>query len=406
MNTKRINYDFDGLIDACEDIINNPNKNNNYMTLRRELNKFFRDSTCEDITYTKSDGPFFGMCVYPIIDKDMVKLIIQDDEKIRFKKYVVEIDSKIFSPFIDIQPREFLAMLLHEVGHIINDPNPVEEVRDAIAVTMAKENMSIKVPDSVQYYQILTYGIKNTIRKLNSMFFIYKDGETLADEFVMMCGFTEDLQNVFDKLCKNGFKVNDSQNKLAALTWTLSLYKNVKTRRIPAIRLLSRMHSLSPSYYEKKEMEIVTNALKSIDDNALIESAKPFRECDFYYVYITEGDKVKKKETKFAQLRKNIDRNRMREFESDLYEFSMRLRHTATEEDALYLMRQINLRITAIEDFLNKERLSESERDHWYKILDKYYAMREEMSKNCKYRYDYSGSIIQVSYPDIVENRM
>ena len=403
---KRINYDFDGLLDVCVDIIAMPTKQSNYMALRKELNKFFKDSNCEDITYTKSDGPFFGMCVYPIVDKDMVKLILQDDEKVRFQKYIIEIDSKIFSPFLDITPREFLAMLLHEVGHIINDPNPVEEVRGAVAVTMAKENMSLKIPDTVQYYQILMYGIKNTVRKLNSMFFIYKDGETLADEFVMMCGFSEDLQSIFDNLCKNGFKVNDNANKLAALTWTLSLYKNVKTRRIPALRLLRRMHSLSPSYYEKKELEIVGNALKSIDENSLIESAKPFNESDFYYVLVTEGINVKKKETKFAQLRKNVGRGRMRDFENDLYEYSMRLRHTATEEDALYLMRQINLRITAIEDYLNKERLDESEREHWFKLLDKYYAMREDMAKNCKYRYDYSGSVIQVSYPDIVENRM
>ena len=403
---KRINYDFDGLLDVCADIIAMPTKQSNYMTLRKELNKFFKDSNCEDITYTKSDGPFFGMCVYPIVDKDMVKLILQDDEKVRFQKYIIEIDSKIFSPFLDITPREFLAMLLHEVGHIINDPNPVEEVRGAVAVTMAKENMSLKIPDTVQYYQILMYGIKNTVRKLNSMFFIYKDGEILADEFVMMCGFSEDLQSIFDKLCKNGLKVNDNANKLAALTWTLSLYKNVKTRRIPALRLLRRMHSLSPSYYEKKELEIVGNALKSIDENSLIESAKPFNESDFYYVLVTEGINVKKKETKFAQLRKNVGRGRMRDFENDLYEYSMRLRHTATEEDALYLMRQINLRITAIEDYLNKERLDESEREHWFKLLDKYYAMREDMAKNCKYRYDYSGSVIQVSYPDIVENRM
>jgi hypothetical protein len=27
------------------------------------------------------------------------------------------------------------------------------------------------------------------------------------------------------------------------------------------------------------------------------------------------------------------------------------------------------------------------------------------MSKDIHYRYDYSGSVIQVNYPDIVENR-
>ena len=69
-------------------------------------------------------------------------------------------------------------------------------------------------------------------------------------------------------------------------------------------------------------------------------------------------------------------------------------------------MRQINTRISVLEDYLEKERLSETERNKWWSLLEKYYGLREELSKNVHYRYDYSGSVIQVNYPDIVENRM
>jgi hypothetical protein len=100
-----------------------------------------------------------------------------------------------------------------------------------------------------------------------------------------------------------------------------------------------------------------------------------------------------------------VTNNKLREFESDIYEYTLRSRHVATEEDALYLMRQINLRITAIEDALNKERFDEYERDRWFALHDKYCSLRAEMAANTKYRYDYSGSIITVQYPEIVENR-
>ena len=84
----------------------------------------------------------------------------------------------------------------------------------------------------------------------------------------------------------------------------------------------------------------------------------------------------------------------------------MRIKHISTEEDALYIMRQINLRISVLEDFLDRERLSENERKKWWKVLDRYYALRDKMTTDVHYRYDYSGSVIQVNYPDIVENRM
>jgi hypothetical protein len=256
-----IKYDFSNLLEACELVISNPERASSYQNLRKELNKFFKDSKCTDIIYTRNDSLFFGMCVYPVVSKLDVQMIVQDDGKYRFKNYVIEIDSKIFNPIIDITPNELLAMLLHEVGHIINDPNPVEQVRDAINVSLAKENTTLSIVDTVQYYQILAYGIKNTVRKMNSMFFIYRDGEVLADEFVMMCGFQDELNNVFRKLCKNGMKVNDDVNKLAALTWTLNLYKNVELRRIPALKLLRRASSITSSKLDKKEYEIVANAL-------------------------------------------------------------------------------------------------------------------------------------------------
>lgn len=396
---RSINYDFNDLIDDCADIIAHPN-NGNFLSLRQDLNKFFKDSNCTNILYTNNDSLFFGMCVNPIINKELVDAILQDDKSIRFKEYSIEIDSKIFNPIINITPTEMLSMLLHEIGHIINDPTPVEQLRDSISIGLAKKGDSLNIPKSIQYSQILSYGFKNTIRKMNSMFFIYKDGEVLADEFVHMCGFGEELNSVFNKICKSGMKVNDDVNKLTALTWTLSLYKDVKLKRIPALRLLKTMKPITGSQCDKREMEILEKSLLSIDDMS-IEEASNIENRDLYYV--TEGDTVRK--SKFAQLRKDATMKNIRGFESDVYEYTMRIRHIATEEDALYLMREINLRISVLEDYTSRERLTEQEQKRWWNLLEKYYALREKMSKDIHYRYDYSGSVIQVNYPDIVENR-
>lgn len=399
---RRINYDFNLIVEACGEVIYKPD-NKNLSELRKEINKFFKDSYCVDIIYTKNDSLFFGMSVYPITDKEFINAVIQDDGPLRFKKYSIEIDSKLLDPFLDIKPREFTAMLLHEIGHIINDPTPVEKVRDAINFGLIKSGESIDVPKSIQYYQILAYGIKNAIRKMNSMFFIYKDGEVLADEFVHVCGFGEELNNAFNKICRKGLVLNKDANALTALSWSLTLYKEVKMRRIPALRLINNMKRICGSQIEKRELEVLELALNTVDDNTIVQESYNLNNKENYYVYNENNNSAQR--SKYSKLRKEIGYNNIHKFGRDVYEYTMRIRHVSDEEDAMYLMRQINTRISVLEDYLNTERLSNGEREEVFKILDKYYALREKLANDVNYRYDYSQGIITVVYPDIVEDR-
>lgn len=400
---RQVRYDFTDLEMACAEIIDSDGRKG-LEQLKKELNLFFKDSSCRDVIFTRSDSLFFGMCVYPHVDKEMVTEILQDNKKVRFNEYTIEIDSKILHPALSITPQEFLAMILHEVGHIVNDTAPVDEVRKVIALQLTKKGDSLNIPKSAQYYIIISYGIKDTIRKLTSMFFVYKDSEVLADEFVHMCGYGEHLNTIFDKVCKSGMKTNDkSVNKLTALAWTLSVYKEIKIKRIPAIRLLDKMHAISGSALEKREMEIMKNAISTIDDSNVQECCD-YNNQELYYIFNESKTEIKR--SKYAELRKASAIKNIRKFEQDLYEYKMRIRHVADEDDAYYLMRMVNTRISVIEDFLDHERLSEQEHKRWWGLLEKYYSLREELANTTTYRYDYSDSMIVVKYPDIKPGRM
>lgn len=400
---RQIRYDFSDLEMACATIIDSDGRKG-LDSLRKELNRFFKDSTCKDILFTRSDSLFFGMCVYPHVDKEMVIEILQDEKKVRFNQYTIEIDSKLLHPAFMITPREFLAMILHEVGHIINDSAPVDEVRKVIALQLTKKGDALNIPKSAQYYTIISYGIKDTVRKMTSMLFIYKDSEVLADEFVHMCGYGDDLNSIFEKICKSGMKVNEkSVNRLTSLAWSLSVYKEIKIKRIPAIRLLDKMSSISGSELEKREMEIMKNAINTIDDFNIQEYCD-YTNRELYYVF--NESKTEIKQTKYAELRKASAMKNIRMFEQDLYEYKLRIRHVADEDDAYYLMRMINTRISVIEDFLDHERLSDEEHKRWWKLLENYYSLREELANVTTYRYDYSDSIITVKYPEIKPGRI
>jgi hypothetical protein len=330
--------------------------------------------------------------------------ILQDEKKVRFKEYSIEIDSKVLHPSLMITPQELLAMLLHEIGHIVNDSAPVDEVRKVIALDLTKKGDALNIPKTAQYYTIISYGIKDTVRRLTSMFFVYRNGEVLADEFVHMCGYGEQLNSIFEKICKSGMKINDkSVNKLTSLAWTLSVYKEIKIKRIPAIRLLEKMHSISGSQFEKREMEIMKNAISTIDDSNVQECCD-YTNRDLYYIF--NENKTEVKQSKYAELRKASAIKNIRKFEQDLYEYKMRIRHVADEDDAYYLMRMVNMRISVIEDFLDHERLSEQEHKRWWGLLEKYYSLREELATTTTYRYDYSDSLIVVKYPEVKPGRM
>lgn len=400
---RQINYDFSDLEYACATIIDSDGRKG-LDFLKRELNRFFKDSNCKEIIFTRSDKLFFGMCVYPQVDKELVTEILQDDKLVRFNQYTIEIDSKILHPALMITPREFAAMILHEVGHIVNDPAPVDEVRKVIALQLVKKGDSLNIPKTAQYYTIISYGIKDTVRKMTSMFFIYKNGEVLADEFVHMCGYGDDLNSIFDKICRSGMKINDPNvNRLTSLAWSLSVYKELKIKRIPALRLLKKMHGITGSEVEKREMEIMMNAITTIDDSNITECCD-ITNASIYYVF--NETKTEMQQSKFAGLRKQAAIKNIRQFEQDLYEYKMRIRHVADEDDAYYLMRMINTRISVIEDFLDHERLSESEHKRWWGLLEKYYSLREELANVTTYRYDYSDSMIVVKYPEIKPGRM
>ena len=400
---RQINYDFSDLEYACATIIDSDGRKG-LDFLKRELNRFFKDSNCKEIIFTRSDKLFFGMCVYPQVDKELVTEILQDDKLVRFNQYTIEIDSKILHPALMITPREFAAMILHEVGHIVNDPAPVDEVRKVIALQLVKKGDSLNIPKTAQYYTIISYGIKDTVRKMTSMFFIYKNGEVLADEFVHMCGYGDDLNSIFDKICRSGMKINDPNvNRLTSLAWSLSVYKELKIKRIPALRLLKKMHGITGSEVEKREMEIMMNAITTIDDTNITECCD-ITNASIYYVF--NETKTEMQQSKFAGLRKQAAIKNIRQFEQDLYEYKMRIRHVADEDDAYYLMRMINTRISVIEDFLDHERLSESEHKRWWGLLEKYYSLREELANVTTYRYDYSDSMIVVKYPEIKPGRM
>lgn len=349
--------------------------NDRLIDLRNTLNTLFKDTECKNVIYTKNtDKPFFGMCVMPVInDNDVKKMILENDFSTLKKNYYLEFDSKLFE--IGLSTRELTAVLLHEIGHIILDiDRAVDEVTRALYLYLKKNMESIDMDNFIKFADIIAFGFRDAVRKINN---IFSDEETNADSYAVALGYGEDLINALKKITDRCTMLNkDLDNKLLVLQWTLRLYKNMKLRRLPAIKVLERTYQLTGSELEKQEINCCLNAIKRYENHMIDESM------------------IIEEKTRLSIFRKFKYRG-MRGIEDDLYEYTLRVKSVDEQDEALMILRDINSRLAIIDDYLKTESLDQHERERWINVRKKFLMLREELSKKTTYDDKYYGLFIK-----------
>ena len=381
----KINYDFTGLSEALGVIKEAGNATpENLRTIKSELNRFFTDSVCKDVLFTNNtDKMFFGAKVIAMIDADDIYDYLMDNDARRIGSYIIELDSHLFDPILDLTPGELTAVVLHEVGHMVADAEPIENARKALNVYLAANKDHVKITDRIHYKEILAYGLKDYLSKTRSMFYVGDKSEIYADEFAIAYKFDASLRNAYDKIVRNNIKLyeNSEISKFIVFGWALSIYKNLKIRRIGAIKTLNRAKILTGSRLEQLEIDNVIRRINRIDDSALLESSGAF--------------KLKMKE----KMRKHRIHN-LRTVEDTYYELAMRVKNVEEEDEALYIMRQLNNCISIIEDYRSCGECDDYEISQWEDTLKRFMELRQRLSDSVIYKNKNYGLFI--NYPDIM----
>lgn len=387
---RKSHYDFTSINNVFSEALSDGKMSASHQrTLVRELNRFFSDSKCMNVYYTENiSKPFFGMIICPSIDdEDIYTYLMGTDESLRLTKYSVEIDSHLFNPVLGLTGKEITAILLHEIGHVVNDATPIINARRYLDEYLAKNNETLKMTDSYHYREILAYALKDFVSKDRSIFYTSNVDEVLADDFVRTYGYGAYLESGMNKILKSNSKLyqGEMNDKFTSFIWSIQLYKHMQYRRIPALRMLNKAKALTGSRIEKAEMENLIRRINRIDDDILMEGSLS-----------NIHNKIKNRMRKMR-----IDN--MRALEDDYYEINMRIRNVEDEDDALYLMRQLNTRISLVTDFIESEDLSSSERKRWQDCLDRFTRLRTDLSNTMVYKSKDYG--IFVAYPDIQQDR-
>lgn len=340
--------------------------------LRRCLNETFKGVHCRSVIYTNNtDKLFFGMCVMPILSSAMAKTIILDGEVpdgMR-KEYVVEIDSKLFE--IGLTEREVMAILLHEIGHIVLDMDQsLEEIIDATQVYVSKNNEVLNAVQVANSGSLFKFGIEDALRKMGT---IFSNEEKRADVVAAQLGYGRDLESAFTKISKRSIDLNrDVDNKLVVLQWALRTYKNLNIDRKYAIRKLNNLIDINGSEVQNSRVKTMLDDIKNID----FKLSKPSLELRGN---IDECCAINEKGL-LSIYRRHTDKA-MRGIEEDLYELQLMAKATDDRDECLMILRQINSRLSILEDYLSGDKISDSNRKRYSAVMNEYLKLRAEVGK-------------------------
>ena len=178
----------------------------------------FKSNTKYDFNVSVvSSNKLFVMSVYPersTIDKIVTALANGSDEKVisklweTNKTWTIEIDKNIISSnqsapglYIDLSPKELTAMLLHEIGHIMNSNSIIGRVNLILKYEIARAGFKVKaLVNDFAFRNIMSLPILDSCIADKK-----KSGKDLADEiradkFVTSMGYRNELYNSLKKV--------------------------------------------------------------------------------------------------------------------------------------------------------------------------------------------------------------
>ena len=211
-----------------------------------------------NISKNKSMGKdFFGFNVFPEIDKleDICNKIANEDVKFKdivkrwrsIKEWEIVIDSLVFDrSFIAFNPKELTAMLLHEIGHVTQSDEPIEQFYRAYLESKSRLKNADKVSKKVLY---ILYTIPLAVACTSRRWVNDKNEiklEISADKSLIETGYAEHLINAFDKIIKASGSINRSEDMNYK-----EIESNVEWANMNIVDVIKRRDKLKDSLYYK-----------------------------------------------------------------------------------------------------------------------------------------------------------
>ena len=200
---------------------------------------------------------FFGFNVFPEIEytEEICNEIANHDVKFTdiikrwraIDKWEIVIDNMLFDrTFIAFNPKELTAMLLHEIGHVTQSDEPIEQFYRAYIEAKSRMKAADKISKRALYmlYTIPLAVACTSRRWVNSKNEI--NLEISADKSLIETGYAEHLVSAFDKIIKASGSIDVSKDMNYK-----EIESNVEWANSNIIDVVKRRDKLKDSLYYK-----------------------------------------------------------------------------------------------------------------------------------------------------------
>lgn len=348
-------YDIEDKMDNLKDILNN----------------IFPTRSCAEVifNYENYGNMPFGIMIDPTLPENLLTDIFLTDNDANIKSYFVEIDSNIFN-ILDAE--EIAAYMVEEIYGIVGS-EVIPNLRTLIDISIYKTGHEITCRDitSTDKMALIAFGVKDMIQKNGTLF--SKDEELIGTNVFSQAFDTKEiLKNVISKVKSYfGLISSEPENKTTLFKWIIINCKNFDENFNIIRDKFIKAKDCTPSQLVKNNIEYILKYIDTFLDESYVEE-----RCKLILESIPFFSKLK--------------RNGLRQIEDDLYEFKVRAKNCEVQDDALYIMRQINSRIAILDDYVLNADISDYEREKYMDLIMKFRQLREDIGKKTiKYKKSY-----------------
>ena len=312
------------------------------------------------INVVYANKPTFFMSVYP--DESTIQKIItfiaKNDSNAITKlwnsttDWTIEIDGGLFgNSYIDLNEREFTAMFLHEIGHIVSSNSIPTKITNIMQYEIAKSSMTTKallkdkLIRKIMCLPILNACMVDTGSSLKE--------ELRADELVRRVGYQKELISSITKVKKYMEKEN-KQSKSAddamktVTNFSIDSMNQLKERRAALLEsALDRLINDCPSPYMTNELKNLKNTYFGENTNG--GSVTKEKKIQFFY---EKADKCVEEYimTEFFGLGvKSLDRIDAAELDY----IAIKMKSIKTDSDKMMLVSYIHSKLDMVDYYLS-----------------------------------------------------
>lgn len=252
------------------------------------LTKCFGKNINVNIITNNSKDSFFVMSIIPdesVIEKITASIMVNDKKDIVSElwkdcdNWTLEMDSRIFDTFtVDLSAQELTALVLHEIGHVINTNAVSSKINNVIKYKIATSPVTAKVVMSNNSFSKLLH-----IPIINGCIFnktkASLKNELRADNFAVRMGYLSPLTSAIEKISKiNNYEKNTLDNEISSgYDFSANTISNLNMRRnhlnkakflnlmnrIPnGTKLKYNLNALESALFEGNEMNMITSETK------------------------------------------------------------------------------------------------------------------------------------------------